>query len=291
MKATPVFGCYTRTLYAAVLSSCLLAPASAAERELRMSTTTSTENSGLLEHILPQFEKASGIHVSVIAVGSGKALALGRSGDVDVMLVHAPDAEKKLVAEGYGVERRGVMYNDFVIVGPKRDPAGIRGGKDVLEAMERIAASGKARFVSRGDNSGTEMMEQSYWKSIGRKPEGASYVSAGQGMGKVLAMASEMGAYTLSDRATWVSFGDKGDLEILVEGDPKLFNPYAVIAVNPDRHPHVNAKGAMQFIEWLTSTEGQTAIASFRVKGEQLFVPSAHTSGASYAERAKSNGQ
>lgn len=287
MSLAPSLARHARMLCFPLVTLCVLAPSTAADRALRMSTTTSTENSGLLGHILPQFEKASGIKVSVIAVGSGKALELGRRGDVDVMLVHAPEAEKKLVADGYGVERRGVMYNDFLIVGPKSDPAGIRGGKDVLAAMERIAASDKARFVSRGDNSGTDMMEQSYWKSIGRKPQGAAYISAGQGMGKVLSMAAEMGAYTLTDRGTWASFGDKGDLEELVEGDPRLFNPYAVIAVNPERHPHVNFKGALQFIEWLTSTEGQTAIAAYRVNGQQLFVPSAHTAGASYAEGEK----
>ena len=240
--------------------------------DLRLATTTSTENSGLLNAILPLFEAKYGTRVRVISVGSGKAMKLGENGDVDVVLVHSRADEEKFVATGFGVNRRDVMYNDFVIVGPKSDPAGIR-GSDVLKAFEKIAAAG-SRFVSRGDDSGTHKMEQKYWKATGVEPAAMSgYVSAGLGMGEVLMMASEMRGYTLTDRATFTAYRAKTGMEILVSGDPRLFNPYGVIAVNPARHPDVNHAGAMQFIGWLTSAEGQAAIAAFRVDGEQLFFP------------------
>ncbi len=242
--------------------------------DLRLATTTSTENSGLLNAILPLFEAKYDTKVRVIAVGSGKAMKLGENGDVDVVLVHSRADEEKFVAAGFGVNRRDVMYNDFIIVGPKADPAGIR-GSDVLTAYKRIAAAG-SRFVSRGDDSGTHKMEQTYWKAAGVEPAAsAGYVSAGLGMGEVLMMAAEMRGYTLTDRATYAAYRAKTGLEILVSGDPKLFNPYGVIAVNPARHPGVNHAGAMQFIEWLTSSDGQAAIGAFRVDGEQLFFPSA----------------
>jgi len=245
-----------------------------AAADLRLATTTSTENSGLLNAILPLFEAKYDTKVRVISVGSGKAMKLGENGDVDVVLVHSRADEEKFVASGFGVNRRDVMYNDFIIVGPKADPAGIRGG-DVLTAFKRLAAAG-SRFVSRGDDSGTHKMEQSYWKAAGVEPAAMpGYVSAGLGMGEVLMMAAEMRRYTLTDRATFAAYRAKTGLEMLVSGDPKLFNPYGVIAVNPARDPGVNHAGAMQFIEWLTSSEGQAAIAAFRVDGEQLFFPNA----------------
>ena len=254
-----------------LLNGIAVAPAAP---DLRLATTTSTENSGLLNVILPSFEAKYDTKVRVISVGSGKAMKLGENGDVDVVLVHSRADEEKFVAAGYGVNRRDVMYNDFIVVGPKSDPAGIR-GSDVLTAFKKIAAAG-SRFVSRGDDSGTHKMEQSCWKAAGVEPAAMSgYVSAGLGMSEVLMMAAEMRRYTLTDRATYAAYRAKTGLEILVSGDPKLFNPYGVIAVNPARHPGVNHAGAMQFIEWLISSEGQAAIAAFRVDGEQLFFPNA----------------
>jgi len=242
--------------------------------DLRLATTTSTENSGLLNAILPLFEAKYDTKVRVISVGSGKAMKLGENGDVDVVLVHSRADEEKFVTAGFGVNRRDVMYNDFIVVGSKADPAGIR-GSDVLTAFRKIAAAGSG-FVSRGDDSGTHKMEQSYWRTAGVEPAAMTgYVSAGLGMGEVLMMAAEMQRYTLTDRATYAAYREKTGLEILVSGDPKLFNPYGVIAVNSARHPGVNHAGAMQFIEWLTSSEGQAAIAAFRVDGEQLFFPNA----------------
>lgn len=241
---------------------------------LRMSTTTSTENSGLLKYLLPYFEKKSGLKMQVVAVGTGKALELAKNGDVDVTLVHARPAEDKFVAAGYGVNRHDVMYNDFIIVGPESDPAGIKGSHDVLAALKKLVAS-KAKFISRGDNSGTDQMEKRYWKEIGEKPEGASYVSAGLGMGEVLNMAAQLNAYTLTDRATYTAYRAKTGLAIAVEGDKKMFNPYGVIAVNPKRFPDINYKGAMEFIDWLTSDEGQKLIAGYKVEGLQLFFPDA----------------
>ena len=241
--------------------------------DLRLATTTSTDNSGLLNAILPLFEAKYGGKVRVISVGSGKAMKLGENGDVDLVLVHSRADEDKFVAAGFGVNRRDVMYNDFIVVGPKSDPAGIR-GSDVLTAFRKIATAGSG-FVSRGDDSGTHKMEQRYWKEVVVEPAAMSaYVSAGLGMGEVLMMAAEMRRYTLTDRATYAAYRAKTGLDILVSGDPKLFNPYGVIAVNPARYPGVNHAGAMQFIEWLTSPEGQAAIAAFRVDGEQLFFPS-----------------
>ena len=241
---------------------------------LRMATTTSTENSGLLEAILPSFEKSTGYEVHVIAVGTGKALRMGRDGDVDVVLVHAPPSEMKFVDAGYGVNRRHVMYNDFVIVGPANDPAGIHGMKDAAKALATIAQH-KAVFVSRGDDSGTNKKELILWKDAGVKPSGNWYREAGQGMGKVLQMTSELQAYTLTDRGTWLAMRDKLPLKIVVEGDPKLFNPYGVIAVNPGRYPDINYRGAMEFISWITSPQGQSQIGKYRVHNKQLFIPTA----------------
>ena len=239
---------------------------------LRLATTTSTESSGLLRAILPQFEAATGLRVQVISVGTGKAMKLGENGDVDVVLVHSRPDENRFVAQGFGVERRDVMHNDFVLVGPKADPARIAGMRDVVAAFRRILEA-RAVFVSRGDDSGTDKMEKGYWEIVGRRPEGRQYLSAGQGMGEVLTMAANLDAYTLSDRATYGAYRARVGLDILVEGDRRLFNPYGVIAVNPARYRDVNHRGAMQFIEWLTGPEGRRAIAEFRVNGEQLFFP------------------
>ncbi|HZX27936.1 MAG TPA: substrate-binding domain-containing protein [Telluria sp.] len=262
-----------RRLFLALLAAAPLAFAQQAS-VIRMSTTTSTENSGLLAYLLPKFEAKTGTKVDVIAVGTGKALELARNGDVDVTLVHARAAEDKFVAEGWGVNRRDVMYNDFVIAGPVSDPAHIGGGKDVLAAFRKLAAA-DVKFISRGDNSGTDIMEKGYWKAIGTQPPAPRYVSAGLGMGEVLNMAGELQGYTLTDRATYATYKARTGLAILVEGDPKMFNPYGIIAVNPAKHQGTNYQGALRLIEWITSPEGQRAIAQFRPAGQQLFFPSA----------------
>lgn len=247
----------------------------AADKVIRLATTTSTASSGLLDAILPKFEVRCGCKVHVIAVGTGKALKLGEDGNVDVVLVHARPAEDAFVAAGHGIDRRDVMYNDFVLIGPNNDPARIRGEKDVLAAMKKIADS-KWKFVSRGDDSGTDQMEKGYWKALDIKPAGQRwYYSAGQGMGEVLMMSGEMRAYTLTDRGTYLSFRDKIGLPILMQGDARMFNPYGIIAVNPKKYPKTNYAGASEMIQWITSPEGQQAIADFKVGGEQLFIPSA----------------
>lgn len=243
-------------------------------RDIRMSTTTSTENSGLLKELLPAFEKRYGVKVLVISVGTGKALELGKNGDVDVVLVHARAAEDKFVAEGHGVNRRDVMYNDFILVGAPKDPLALRGTNDAIAAFRKLG-EGHAKFISRGDNSGTDLMEKSYWKEAGVTPKGAWFISAGLGMGEVLTMAGEMQAYTLSDRATFGAYRAKTGLEVLVQGDKKMFNPYGIIAVNPKKYPDINFEGAMKLINWITSPEGQRLIAGFKVNGEQLFFPNA----------------
>lgn len=257
-----------------LISVLLAAPPAQAQDVIRLSTTTSTENSGLLKALLPAFEAKTRTKVHVISVGTGKALELGKNGDVDVTLVHARQLEDQFVAQGWGVDRRDVMYNDFIVVGPANDPAAIKGDKDVIAAFRKIAASG-AKFISRGDNSGTDVMEKGYWQQAAAKPAGVAYVSAGLGMGEVLNMAAEMRAYTLTDRATYGAYKARTGLAILVEGDKRMFNPYGIIAVNPDKHKGVNYQGARQLIEWMTSTEGQARIAAFRPEGEQLFFPSA----------------
>ncbi len=245
-----------------------------AASDIRLATTTSTENSGLLKAILPKFEKEYGGKVRVVAVGTGAALKLGENGDADVLLVHARVLEDKFMAAGFGVVRKDVMYNDFIIVGPRRDPAGIRGLRDVVAAMRKISING-AKFVSRGDESGTHQMEKAYWKDARVEPTGTWYLSAGQGMGQVLTMADQLEGYTLTDRATYAAYRNKTGLDTLVEGDPKMFNPYGVIAVNPRRHPGINAQGAMAFVDWMVSAVGQKAIADFRVNGVQMFYPAA----------------
>ena len=257
------------SLFLLLLLLMLTCPAQAREH-LRLATTTSTENSGLLAALLPPFEQANDCQVDVIAVGTGKAIKLGETGDVDVVLVHARGKEDKFVADGFGVDRRDVMYNDFVILGPDADPAGIAGTKDAAAAMARIAAA-QATFVSRGDDSGTHAREKQLWKAAGIAPAGDWYLEAGRGMGEVITMATERGGYTLSDRGTYLAYKTKTDLKIAVEGDAGLFNPYGVIMVNPARHPHVKADLAKKFLDFLTSAEARQLITGFRVGGEQLF--------------------
>lgn len=248
----------------------LMAFPALATEHLRLATTTSTENSGLLAEILPPFEEANNAKVDVIAVGTGKAIKLGETGDVDVILVHARSKEDKFVAEGYGVVRRDVMYNDFVILGPESDPAGIASANSAAEAMSKIAET-KATFVSRGDDSGTHTREKQLWKAAGVEPAGDWYLEAGRGMGEVIIMATERGGYTLSDRGTFIAFGDKTNLKVLVEGDDNLFNPYGVIMVNPEKHPHVKNELAKAFIDYLTSPQAKALITGFRKGGQQLF--------------------
>ncbi|HYD79547.1 MAG TPA: substrate-binding domain-containing protein [Paucimonas sp.] len=262
-----------RRLLPLLLAAFCIMPARA-QQVIRLSTTTSTDNSGLLNHLLPAFEARTGSKVHVIAVGTGKALEMAKNGDVDATLVHARPAEDKFMADGHGAGRRDVMYNDFILVGPDSDPLGLRGGKDILAALKRIAER-RAKFIARGDNSGTDLMEKSWWKELGLQPGGGNgnYLSAGLGMGAVLNMAAELRAYTLTDRATYVAYRAKTGLAVMVEGDPRMFNPYGIIAVNAARHPSVNHRGAMQLIEWITSPEGQRRIAGFRVEGQPLFFP------------------
>jgi tungstate transport system substrate-binding protein len=243
---------------------------------LRLATTTSTENSGLLGHLLPVFQEATGIEVQVLSMGTGKALATGERGDCDVVLVHAPDAEEEFVAEGFGERRHPVMWNDFVVLGPAADAAGLKGESDVVAAFRKIAETGAA-FTSRGDDSGTHQKELEIWKEAGLDPEqaAAGYVETGQGMGATLTQASERAAYVLADRATWLSYQGRLALQVLVEGDTRLRNPYAVIVVSRTRHPHVNHAGADRFVAWLTGPEGQRLIGEFKVGGEVLFHPDA----------------
>jgi tungstate transport system substrate-binding protein len=243
---------------------------------VRLATTTSTENSGLLTDLLPRFKAATGYNVHVIAVGTGKALRMGRDGDVDVVLVHAPAAEQKFVDDGFGEQRLPVMFNDFVIVGPHDDPAGLSEATSAGDALRRIAAK-RSVFVSRGDDSGTHRKERAIWRDAAVDAAGPWYREAGQGMGKVLQMADELDAYTLTDRGTWLAYRDKSRLKIAYQGHEGLHNPYAIIEVNAGRYPDLNHKGAKALIAWLRGAEGQQAIAVFRKSGEQLFTPSAGT--------------
>ena len=250
--------------------------AQAQDRFIVMASTTSTEQSGLFPHLLPLFKQATGIDVRVVAVGTGQALDTGRRGDADVVFVHDQVAEEKFVAEGFGTERRAVMYNDFVVIGPKADPAGVR-GKDVTAALARLAGTNQG-FISRGDKSGTHAAELRYWKAANvdiaaAKPAG--YKECGCGMGPALNIASSTGAYVLADRGTWLNFKNRADLAILVEGDRRLFNQYGVMVVNPVKHPHVKKDLAQAFADWVVSPAGQAAIASYKIGGEQLFFPNA----------------
>ena len=265
---------------AALAAAFLPGGAVAQDRFITLASTTSTDNSGLFADILPKFESATGIAVRVVAVGTGAAIRIGEAGDADVLLVHARAAEDRFVANGYGAFRRDVMHNDFVVVGPHADPAHVAGSRDTALAMQAIAAAG-VPFLSRGDDSGTHKAELRLWQAAGIDPKGASgtwYRETGAGMGATLNTAANMDAYTLTDRGTWLSFNNRAGLKIIAEGDPRLFNPYGVILVNPARHPHVKQADAMRFIDWLTGADGQAAIAGFRVNGTHLFFPDAPSS-------------
>jgi tungstate transport system substrate-binding protein len=274
-----------RKILGALLAASIVAaaaPAPAQEKFITVASTTSTEQSGLFKHMLTAFEKKTGIQVRVVALGTGQALDMGRRGDADVVFVHAKAAEEKFVAEGFGVKRIPVMYNDFVVIGPKSDPAKVAGSKDVVDALKKIKAAG-APFVSRGDRSGTHMAELDLWKAGGvdiATDKGRWYRDTGQGMGPALNSASSMNAYILADRGTWLSFKNRGELTIVVEGDKRLFNQYGVMLVNPEKHKHVKKDLGQAFIDWLISPEGQKNIADYKIGGQQLFYPNANDVGA-----------
>lgn len=244
------------------------------QQAVTMASTTSTEQSGLFSHLLPEFKRVTGIDVKVVAVGTGQAIDMARRGDADLLFVHDPAAEEKFVADGFAAKRYPVMYNDFVLVGPKADPASAR-GKDIVDAFKKLAAA-NAAFVSRGDKSGTHAAELRYWKAAGLEAaKGAGYRECGCGMGPALNIGSSSNAYVLTDRGTWLSFKNRGNLALLVEGDRRLFNPYGVMAVSAARHPHVKAAEAQRFVDWVISPAGQAAIARYRIRGEPLFFPNA----------------
>ncbi len=263
-------------LAAAALGGTALSEADEA-RPIKVASTTSTQNSGLFEYLLPQFTAESGIEVNVVAVGTGQAIRIATNGDADLLLVHHEASERKFVADGLGLARQPLMHNDFVLVGPAADPAGVKGIDDIAIALRRIGDTAQV-FVSRGDDSGTHKKELELWQAAGFDPRPASgtwYREAGSGMGATLNTAGAMGGYTLTDRASWVSFGNKGDLRIVVEGDARLHNPYTAIVVNPERHPHVHRREAQAFVDGLVSAKGQALIAAYRVDGQQLFFPDA----------------
>jgi tungstate transport system substrate-binding protein len=254
-----------------------LGPAIAQDKYITVASTTSTENSGLFGYILPMFQDETGIEVRVVAVGTGQAIELAKNGDADVLFVHHKPSEEQFVADGFGVERHEVMYNDFVIVGPASDPAGIKGGKDAVDALAKIAEA-EAPFASRGDDSGTHKAELALWEGAGIDVAGASgtwYRETGSGMGPTLNTAAGMDAYALTDRGTWLSFENPQNLGIVVEGDPRLFNQYGIILVNPEKHPHVKTELGQSFIDWVLSDEGQEAIGAFEINGQQAFFPNA----------------
>jgi len=272
------------SLFGIAFSALMLvaAPAALAQKFITLASTTSTEQSGMFKHLLPIFQKRTGIEVRVVALGTGQALDMARRGDADVVFVHAKSAEEKFIAEGYGVKRLPVMYNDFVLVGPKSDPAKVAGGKDIVEALRKVKGQ-VAPFVSRGDRSGTHMAELALWKTAGidiAADKGPWYRDTGQGMGPALNTASSMNGYILTDRATWISFKNRGDLTIVVEGDKRLFNQYGVILVNPEKHKHVKKDLGQAFIDWVVSLDGQKAIADYKIGSEQLFFPNANDAGA-----------
>jgi len=244
----------------------------AADVRLKMATTTSTENSGLLSVLNPPFEKKYDVKLDVISVGTGKAIRLGKNGDVDYIFVHAPEAEKKFIAEGFGIEREPVMHNDFVIVGPSDDPAGLKKTNNVVEAMSKLIEE-KHVFVSRGDDSGTHKKEKSLWKLTGKEAFGDWYLAVGQGMGVVLRIADDKEAYTLTDRGTFLAYKDKIKLTVIIENDPSLFNPYHVIMINPEKHPHAKIDLARKYSDYIRSSEGQDLIRNFKINGEILFHP------------------
>lgn len=256
-------------------------PATAQEKSIVVASTTSTQDSGLFGHILPMFKARTGIDVKVVAQGTGQALETGRRGDADVLFVHARAQEEKFVADGFGVKRFDVMYNDFVLIGPKSDPAKVRGSKDILAGLKAINDKG-APFVSRGDKSGTHSAELRLWKQANLDPAAAKpawYREIGQGMGAALNASSAMGAYVLADRGTWLSFKNKGNLEIVLEGDKRLFNQYGIMLVNPAKHAHVKKDLGQKFVDWIISKEGQAAIDSYKINGKQLFFPNASPTG------------
>jgi len=264
-------------LFAIAAIATLIPQASAQEKFIVVASTTSTEQSGLFGHLLPAFDRDTGIKVRVVAVGTGQALDIGRRGDADVVFVHDRAAEDKFMAEGQGVKRSPVMYNDFVLIGPKSDPAKVAGGKDILEALRKVDAA-KVPFVSRGDRSGTHAAELRYWKDAGvdlEKAKGPWYRDTGSGMGPALNTAASLNAYILADRGTWLSFKNRGELAIAVQGDKRLFNQYGVMLVNPDKHPNVKKELGQAFIDWLVSPRGQAVIAAYKIDGEQLFFPNA----------------
>ena len=270
----------TRRMFSTLTALLMLAggaPALAQDQSIVVASTTSTQDSGLFDHILPLFEEKTGIDVKVVAQGTGQALDTGRRGDADVVFVHAKAQEEKFIEEGFGVKRFDVMYNDFVLIGPKGDPAGISGAKDIAAALTAIETK-EAPFVSRGDKSGTHSAELRLWKAAGVDIEAAKgpwYKEIGRGMGAALNTASAMNAYVLSDRGTWLSFKNRGELDVVVEGDKRLFNQYGVMLVNPEKHPSVKAEAGQSFIDWLISPEGQAAIGEYKIDGQQLFFPNA----------------
>jgi tungstate transport system substrate-binding protein len=269
---------------AALAAYALLLVASPAQQtqSIVVASTTSTQDSGLFGHILPLFKAAAGIEVRVVAQGTGQALDTGRRGDADVLFVHAKAQEEKFVADGFGVKRFPVMYNDFVLIGPKSDPAGIKGKSDIISALHDIKAKAAA-FISRGDRSGTHIAELELWKAAGidiAKDKGSWYKEIGQGMGAALNTASASNAYVLADRGTWIAFKNRGELDIVVQGDKRLFNQYGVMLVNPAKHPHVKKELGQAFIDWLVSAAGQNAIANYKIEGQQLFFPNANVPGA-----------
>ena len=274
---------FTRGLLMAIVANAVLGTAVfAQEKSIVVASTTSTQDSGLFGHILPLFKARTGIEVRVVAQGTGQALDTARRGDADVVFVHAKAAEEKFLAEGFGVKRYPVMYNDFILIGPKADAAGIKGSKDIVTALKAIRDKG-ADFISRGDKSGTHQAELNLWKLAGidiANAKGPWYKEIGQGMGAALNTASAANAYVLADRGTWLSFKNRGELAIAVEGDKRLFNQYGVILVNPDKHPSVKKDFGQQFVDWLVSPEGQRAIADYKINGEQLFYPNAGDPGA-----------
>jgi tungstate transport system substrate-binding protein len=268
MRRTP------HILAAALMTLALAVPLQAQDRFIMLASTTSTENSGLFGHIIPIFRDTTGIDVRVVAVGTGQAFTLARNGDVDGLLVHDTAGEERMVSDGFALERRDVMYNDYVLVGPRQDPAGVRDAGTVAEAFGRIRRD-EAVFVSRGDDSGTHRAELRIWQQAGIAPRGRWYRELGSGMGATLNTAAAMDAYVLADRGTWISFGNRRDLEIVFEGDPVLFNQYGSLVLSPERHPHLKHELAAQWHDWLRSEAGQAAIADFRIEGEQLFFPNA----------------
>jgi len=258
---------------AAGLALAAAALAASAQQTIVMASTTSTEQSGLFSHLLPEFRKASGIDIKVVALGTGQALDMARRGDADVVFVHDQAAEEKFVADGWGLRRQAVMYNDFVLIGPKADPLGTR-GQDIVAALKKIAAA-NGPFISRGDKSGTHAAELRFWKLAGLDAKGGGYKECGCGMGPALNIAASSAAYVLADRGTWLNFKNRADLAILVEGDKRLFNQYGVMVVNPAKHPQVKLADAQKFVDWVVSPAGQSAIAAYKIGGEQLFFPNA----------------